>query len=683
MYVKALGLKEVPVHGFRIFYAPSFQQHLDAIKEQFAKLSTRLGEALHQHEKLRAQSEAIIRDINTLAGWSPGADAALRQRQSLEKYATNTAQLLPTNLTFSVIPKMEAKQYLRTGGSLPHTTYDPATDTAHITAGWAYTSDGPPLEAKELYFPVDSMKELEETLNSLKDGNNLMPGVILHELVESALFERLGTKDPFFRWFSDGFANAITEVLLRKFIDPKTADQFVQVNSVEPYRDLAPRLLLRYWMGNAFCVNTPLSSEKRLTQARYNYATHEARRLIEKHGADIAGKAIDLVLKERQGSTLNIGDLLLRCFQKVTGEDLEARFSQYQPFRTTAEGIGLYQKQLKEAVRSLRHEDALSATLRLIELQADRTRQLPLSLYREAAIYLFEATSDMKAAIGILQDRLKAGSPWEARDFNLGVLRELIRFLWTHSLAGTAEEPAKQLLAANPADAAGLVVQMDLFTRNREHAEAKKLAEKIAQSTVPEESPFVMIAQYTLARIYNEGEGVPRDLAQARSWIGKAAENGNTEAARNLALFYLRGAGGPANNAEAVRWMTLAADRGDAEAHKNLAAMYWEGKAVAKFVPNAIEHMSIVAETGDPAAQFHLAELYYFDDGLSKNLKEAFKWASLAADAGEERAVPLRQRIAAELSPADTTAATSGINEWKRRRSEQTTGTNPNWTQSH
>src|SRR5688572_1827004 len=78
-YVSALGLKQVQVDGLRVFYAPALQQHLDAIKEQFAKFSKSLREGRQQHEKLQGQSAAIVREINSLAGWSPNADATRRQ----------------------------------------------------------------------------------------------------------------------------------------------------------------------------------------------------------------------------------------------------------------------------------------------------------------------------------------------------------------------------------------------------------------------------------------------------------------------------------------------------------------------------------------------------------------------------------------------------------------------------
>jgi hypothetical protein len=66
-------------------------------------------------------------------------------------------------------------------------------------------------------------------------------------------------------------------------------------------------------------------------------------------------------------------------------------------------------------------------------------------------------------------------------------------------------------------------------------------------------------AQNLLGHLYETGEGVPQDLAQAALWYRKAADQGNAPAQRSLAKVYEVGHGLPQNYAEAYFWLNLAA----------------------------------------------------------------------------------------------------------------------------
>jgi len=46
------------------------------------------------------------------------------------------------------------------------------------------------------------------------------------------------------------------------------------------------------------------------------------------------------------------------------------------------------------------------------------------------------------------------------------------------------------------------------------------------------------MAQYTLAGMYAQGQGVPQDYAEAARWCKKAAEQGNAKAQLNLSSMY-------------------------------------------------------------------------------------------------------------------------------------------------
>jgi len=76
-------------------------------------------------------------------------------------------------------------------------------------------------------------------------------------------------------------------------------------------------------------------------------------------------------------------------------------------------------------------------------------------------------------------------------------------------------------------------------------------------------------AQLELGLMYYEGEGVPKDSAEAVTWYRKAADQGLGEAQNNLGGMYANGEGVPKDYVEAYKWFTVAAQGGFATAEEN------------------------------------------------------------------------------------------------------------------
>ena len=66
-------------------------------------------------------------------------------------------------------------------------------------------------------------------------------------------------------------------------------------------------------------------------------------------------------------------------------------------------------------------------------------------------------------------------------------------------------------------------------------------------------------AQSNLGLIYDNGEGVPQDYAQAMKWYRLAADQGYASAQYNLAVMYQYGQGVPKDYVQAAKWYRLAA----------------------------------------------------------------------------------------------------------------------------
>ena len=68
-------------------------------------------------------------------------------------------------------------------------------------------------------------------------------------------------------------------------------------------------------------------------------------------------------------------------------------------------------------------------------------------------------------------------------------------------------------------------------------------------------------AQFNLALMYANGQGVPQDHAEAMTWYRKAAEQGDAAAQLNLGVMYHVGQGVPQDYVQAHKWYNLAAAR--------------------------------------------------------------------------------------------------------------------------
>jgi hypothetical protein len=68
-------------------------------------------------------------------------------------------------------------------------------------------------------------------------------------------------------------------------------------------------------------------------------------------------------------------------------------------------------------------------------------------------------------------------------------------------------------------------------------------------------------AQTHLGVMYENGKGVPIDLAEAAHWYRLAAGQGNTLAQNNLGFMYQYGKGIPKDFAKTLRWYRPAAEK--------------------------------------------------------------------------------------------------------------------------
>ncbi len=141
-------------------------------------------------------------------------------------------------------------------------------------------------------------------------------------------------------------------------------------------------------------------------------------------------------------------------------------------------------------------------------------------------------------------------------------------------------------------------------------------------------------AQFNLARMYYNGEGVQKNLQKAYAWFLKASQQGHATAQYDLGLMCYNGQGAPVDFKKAHDWFLKAAEQRYAEAQYSLATMYYSGKGVLKDLQKAHDWYLKAAEQGDVTAQYVLAKMYYNAEGVPIDLQKAHDWYLKAAKQG-------------------------------------------------
>jgi TPR repeat protein len=131
-------------------------------------------------------------------------------------------------------------------------------------------------------------------------------------------------------------------------------------------------------------------------------------------------------------------------------------------------------------------------------------------------------------------------------------------------------------------------------------------------------------AQYKLGLMYENGRGVPRDLAQAEEWYARAAEQGYSSAQYNLGFVHYS----QNDMAGTTEWWSRAAAGGDEQAMFSLGFIFAEGAHAPR----------------DPV--------------------QAHMWYDLAAAHGSAEAAYKRDELARRMSAADVTEARRRARSW-------------------
>jgi TPR repeat protein len=165
---------------------------------------------------------------------------------------------------------------------------------------------------------------------------------------------------------------------------------------------------------------------------------------------------------------------------------------------------------------------------------------------------------------------------------------------------------------------------------------------------------------------YEAGEGAYRrgDFATAlREW-GPLAEQGYAVAQYNLGLLYSNGQGVPKDDAQARQWYEKAANQGHADAQVNLGRLYDYGRGVPQDYKMAVYWFRLSANQGNAMALTQLGLMYERGNGVTQDVVLAHKWYILGAANGDKLGTELRDALAKRMTPAQIFQAQQRAREW-------------------
>lgn len=108
-------------------------------------------------------------------------------------------------------------------------------------------------------------------------------------------------------------------------------------------------------------------------------------------------------------------------------------------------------------------------------------------------------------------------------------------------------------------------------------------------------------AQYVLATMYFNGQGVEKNAVEAFQWLKRAAEQNHTKAQFQLASLYQQGVGTPKDLKLAAQWYEKAALSGMTKAQFQIGILYGRGEGVERNYAESWFWLSVVySKNPDP-----------------------------------------------------------------------------------
>lgn len=184
-------------------------------------------------------------------------------------------------------------------------------------------------------------------------------------------------------------------------------------------------------------------------------------------------------------------------------------------------------------------------------------------------------------------------------------------------------------------------------------------------------------AQLQVGNMYDSGQGVKQDRAEAVKWYRLVADKGNVSAQHRLGEMHRDGLGVAVDFVASRKWFEQASSQGNTDSQVSIAAMYAQGQGVAQSMSGAAEWYRMAAERGNMHGQYELGEMYRSGGGgFFIDNDQALKWFQKAATQGHAKAIAavdvLRNDMAIRQREVEQQQRNARQDEMLRQQVEQT-----------
>lgn len=168
-------------------------------------------------------------------------------------------------------------------------------------------------------------------------------------------------------------------------------------------------------------------------------------------------------------------------------------------------------------------------------------------------------------------------------------------------------------------------------------------------------------ACYNLGLMYQDGDGVTKNMDEAVKWYTKSADLGYKEAQYTLASMVFQRQIQSMSYPQAVTYYEQAAKQGHVKSQLNLGMLYLRGDVIAQDMPAAVHWLNQAASNNNSEAQGYLADLYQQGAGVEQDTVKAAMWLILATQNEDKRFVNRHTKmlnyLAAQMTEEQKTAA--------------------------
>ena len=145
----------------------------------------------------------------------------------------------------------------------------------------------------------------------------------------------------------------------------------------------------------------------------------------------------------------------------------------------------------------------------------------------------------------------------------------------------------------------------------------------------------------TIGKMYEKGEGLPKNLESAAAWYRKAAEHGYADASIQLAALYLR----VSDYSQARPWCEAAARAKRSGGYHCLGYLYQQGLGVDANLKEAFQWYERGAREGNAASMQALARMYENGEGTKPDRVQALVWFLSASLRGNQGTIADARRV--------------------------------------